>query len=78
MWRKIKWTTIKNQIPNLNLHFVGKLQSNKAKDVVKLFDYVHSLENIKHASGIIENTLEINKHGLEIITNALEIIKHAL
>ena len=46
---KIKWTNIKKEKPRLNLHFVGKLQTNKAKDVVKLFDYVHSLENIKQA-----------------------------
>ena len=58
---KIKWTTIKNQIPNLNLHFVGKLQSNKAKDVVKLFDYVHSLENIKQAELLFKYEKELNK-----------------
>ena len=46
---KIKWTDIKKEKPRLNLHFVGKLQTNKAKDVVKIFDYVHSLENIKQA-----------------------------
>ena len=46
---KIKWTNIKKEKPRLNLHFVGKLQTNKAKDVVILFDYVHSLEKIKQA-----------------------------
>ena len=46
---KVKWTNIKKEKPGLNLHFVGKLQTNKVKDVVKLFDYVHSLENIKQA-----------------------------
>ena len=46
---KFKWTNIKNEKKNLSLHFVGKLQTNKTKDVVKLFDYVHSLENIKQA-----------------------------
>jgi len=46
---KAKWTIIKKEKPKLNLHFLGKLQTNKAKDVVKLFDYVHSLENIKQA-----------------------------
>ena len=46
---KIKWTNIKKEKPELNLHFVGKVQSNKVKDVVKLFDYVHSLENRKQA-----------------------------
>ena len=37
----------KNQ--NLKLHMVGKLQSNKAKDAVELFDYIHSLDNQKLA-----------------------------
>ena len=46
---KAKWTNIKKEKPNLNLHFVGKLQTNKIKDVAKLFDYVHSLESIKQA-----------------------------
>ena len=46
---KVKWTNIKKEKSGLNLHFVGKLQTNKVKDVVKLFDYVHSLENIKQA-----------------------------
>ena len=46
---KVKWINIKKEKPGLNLHFVGKLQTNKAKDVVKLFDYVHSLENSKQA-----------------------------
>ena len=46
---KVKWINIKKKKPGLNLHFVGKLQTNKVKEVVKLFDYVHSLENIKQA-----------------------------
>ncbi len=58
---KIKWTSIKNEIPNLNLHFVGKLQTNKTKDVVKLFDYVHSLENIKQAELFSKFEKELKK-----------------
>jgi len=46
---KNKWSELKKKKSKLNLHFLGKLQTNKAKDVVKLFDYVHSLENIKQA-----------------------------
>jgi len=46
---KIKWTNLKKKNDKLYLHFVGKLQTNKVKDVVKLFDYAHSLENIKQA-----------------------------
>ena len=34
---------------NLKLHMIGKLQSNKAKDAVKVFDYIHSLDSIKLA-----------------------------
>ena len=58
---KIKWTNIKKDRPRLNLHFVGKLQTNKAKDVVKLFDYVHSLENIKQAEVLSKYESELNK-----------------
>ena len=58
---KIKWTDIKKEKPRLNLHFVGKLQTNKAKDVVKLFDYVHSLENIKQAEVLSKHEIKFRK-----------------
>ena len=58
---KIKWTNIKKEKPGLNLHFVGKLQTNKVKDVVKLFDYVHSLENIKQAEVLSKYESELKK-----------------
>ena len=58
---KIKWTNIKKEKPRLNLHFVGKLQTNKAKDVVKLFDYVHSLENINQAEVLAKHESELKK-----------------
>ena len=58
---KFKWTNIKNEKKNLSLHFVGKLQTNKTKDVVKLFDYVHSLENIKQAELLSKYENELNK-----------------
>lgn len=45
-----KWTKIKETIPDLNLHMIGRLQSNKAKDAIKLFEYIHSLDNPKLAS----------------------------
>ena len=45
----------------MNLHFVGKLQTNKAKDVVKLFDYVHSLENVKQAEALSKYESELKK-----------------
>mgnify|MGYP001178979595 FL=1 len=49
-----KWSDIKRNKKNLKLHMVGKLQSNKAKDVVKLFDYVHSLDNQKLADTLVK------------------------
>ena len=58
---KIKWTNIKREKANLNLHFVGNFQTNKAKDVVKLFDYVHSLENIKQAEVLSKHENELKK-----------------
>jgi len=47
-----KWIAVKKINENLKLHMIGKLQSNKAKDVVKLFDYVHSLDNKKLADAL--------------------------
>ena len=44
-----KWGVLKNKKTNLNLHMVGKLQSNKAKSAANLFDYIHSLDNQKLA-----------------------------
>ena len=66
---KIKWTNIKKEKPRLNLHFVGRLQTNKAKDVVKLFDYVHSLENIKQAEVLSKYENELKKKIKIFCTN---------
>ena len=56
-----KWTVIKSNNKNLNLHMVGKLQSNKAKDAVKLFDYIHSLDNQKLADALSKHQTNLNK-----------------
>ena len=45
-----KWSQLILNNNNINLHFIGKLQSNKAKEVYKLFHYMHSLDNEKLAS----------------------------
>ena len=47
-----KWTSIKNDFPHLKLHLVGKLQTNKVKFALPLFDYIHSLDSIKLAEKI--------------------------
>ncbi len=47
-----KWTSIKTDFPQLKLHLIGKLQTNKVKFVLPLFDYIHSLDSIKLAEKI--------------------------
>ena len=47
-----KWTSLKNDFPNLKLHLIGKLQTNKVKFALPLFDYIHSLDSIKLAEKI--------------------------
>ena len=47
-----KWTDIKRKNSNLILHMIGKLQSNKVKYAIDIFDYIHSLDNIKLAEKI--------------------------
>ena len=57
-----KWTDQKKVNPNLKLHMIGKLQSNKAKDAVKLFDYIHSLDNQKLADSLAKHQASFNKN----------------
>ena len=77
-----KWDNIKKEKKNLNLHMIGKLQSNKAKDAVKLFDYIHSLDSqkladilAKHQNNLIKKLKyfiqvnmgnEIQKSGIQV------------
>ena len=49
-----KWTSIKKDFTDINLHMIGKIQSNKVKFILPLFDYVHSLDNSKLAEKISE------------------------
>ena len=56
-----KWTNIKIKNQELKLHMLGKLQTNKAKKAVKLFDYIHSLDNAKLANKISQYQKELNK-----------------
>ena len=57
-----KWTDLKIKKPNLKLHMLGKLQTNKVKFAVKLFDYIHSLESEKLAKKISEEQSKNNKN----------------
>ncbi|MDC0205231.1 YggS family pyridoxal phosphate-dependent enzyme [Pelagibacteraceae bacterium] len=56
-----KWAGVKNQYKNIKLHMLGKLQSNKAKKAVQIFDYIHSLDNLKLAKKISACEKETNK-----------------
>ena len=56
-----KWTEAKKNNPHINLHMIGRLQSNKAKDAVRLFDYIHSLDSQKLAANLAKQENNINK-----------------
>ncbi len=56
-----KWSDIKHKNQNLSLHLVGKLQSNKTKLALKIFDYIHSLDSEKLANKISEEQKKIDK-----------------
>ena len=56
-----KWKDVKKKYQNLKLHMLGRLQTNKAKIAVKIFDYIHSLDNAKLASKIAQFEKELNK-----------------
>ena len=57
-----KWTDLKKNMKNLNLHMVGKLQSNKAKNAVEIFDYIHSLDNQKLADVLSKSQKNSNRY----------------
>ena len=57
-----KWSDLKEKNQNLRLHMIGKLQSNKAKDAVKLFDYIHSVDNQKLAMALAKHQKNLNKN----------------
>ena len=56
-----KWSEVINTNKSLQLHMVGKLQSNKAKKAVKLFNFIHSLDNEKLALKLSQSEKELNK-----------------
>ena len=56
-----KWTEIKEKKPNIQLHMIGGLQTNKVKSAVKLFDYIHSVDSQKLAKKIADEQIKIDK-----------------
>ena len=57
-----KWSEIKKKKQNIKLHLIGKLQTNKVKHAIKLFDYIHSVDSIKLAKKIAEEQFKQNKN----------------
>ena len=55
-----KWTDVKKENKNIKLHFIGRLQTNKVKIALKIFDYIHSLDSKKLADKISSNQQDNN------------------
>jgi pyridoxal phosphate enzyme (YggS family) len=56
-----KWSEIKNEKENIKLHLIGKLQTNKVKFALRIFDYIHSLDSEKLATRISEEQIKQEK-----------------
>jgi len=56
-----KWEPIKIKNQNIKLHMIGRLQTNKIKNAVKLFDYIHSVDSFKIAKKISEEEIKFKK-----------------
>ena len=56
-----KWTEIKKTNSHVKLHMIGKLQTNKVKFAVQIFDYIHSVDSEKLAKKILDEQSKINK-----------------
>ena len=58
---EVKWSQIKKENLNLKHHMIGKLQTNKAKKAVKIFDFIHSVDSQKLADILSESQKQFNK-----------------
>ena len=56
-----KWTETKKKNPKIKLHMIGRLQSNKVKFAVQIFDYIHSVDSEKLAKKILDEQIKIKK-----------------
>ena len=73
-----KWNDLKKERNDLKLHMIGKLQSNKAKAAIEIFDYIHSLDNQKLADTLSKGQKNINKilkYFIQASTNTESISK---
>jgi hypothetical protein len=58
---ELKWKKVKEKHPNIKLHMVGKLQTNKVKAALNVFDYIHSVDNYRLGEKIVKYEKELNK-----------------
>ena len=58
---ELKWKEVKKKHSNIKLHMVGKLQTNKVKAALNIFDYIHSVDNYKLAEKIVKYEKELDK-----------------
>ena len=56
-----KWSSVKLKNQNIRLHLIGRLQTNKVKHAISIFDYIHSLDSIKLAKKIADEQNKQNK-----------------
>lgn len=77
-----KWIDLKKKYPQVKLHLIGHLQSNKAKKALELFDVIHSLDSLslaKKLSNIIKENNLVNKSFLiQILLDKDSVTKHGL
>jgi len=58
---ELKWKEVKEKHSNIKLHMVGRLQTNKVKAALNIFDYIHSVDNYKLGEQIVKYEKELNK-----------------
>ena len=58
---ELKWKEVKKKHSNIKLHMVGKLQTNKVKAALNIFDYIHSVDNYKLGEKIVKYEKELDK-----------------
>ena len=88
-----KWAEIKKKNNKIKLHMIGKLQRNKVKKSLQLFDYIHSLDNIKLADTLAKEEKKLNrklKYFIQVnvgaeeqksgvsLSNASEFVNHCV
>ena len=68
-----KWTNVKLKFPRIKLHLIGKLQTNKVKTALKIFDYIHSVDSEKLAKKISDEQEKQKKKCLYSFRLILEM-----